>query len=109
MTDTKKFWLMTFVYWIVFWILPLQSIWTDKFFGFFNELLSKFNVDIESAILFYLIIVPIAIFLCFIYIKKLNIRYKTIIFMSSYIIIPYISIIAYLFYGLSNMNIKIIF
>ena len=96
MTDTKKFWLTTFIYWIIFWLLPIITF--NSLFGFFDNIFIKFKIAVPSILIYFFCIIPlIIIFLYIFFIHKLKIKYKNIIFASLYILLPYISVILFFF------------
>lgn len=105
-SDNKKFWLITILYLSIFWILPLQPLWFYSLFQFTNNLLEKININIESIILYFLVIIPIVILFCYLFIKKLQVKYKNIIFILMYILLTYIPLVAYFLNGLSKISIR---
>jgi len=106
-SDNKKFWLVTIIYLGVFWILPLQPFLIDRIFGFYNYLLQIIHVNIEAIILYFLIIIPVIIILCYLYIRKLRVKYKTIIFIFMFVIITYIPMLLIFLNGLSKIRIQL--
>jgi hypothetical protein len=101
LNDIKKFWLITFLYLLVFWVLPI--VFFNPFFGFLNSVFSKLNIDIESAILYYILFIPTVIFLSYYFIHSLKVRFINIFFTLIYVIIPYLIVFFMFFYGLSQM------
>jgi len=104
MNDKKKFWLITSVYLFLFWVLPLQPLWIDSFFGFLDNLFLKIGVDVESVLIYFFIIVPLIIILSYLLIRKLNLKFKKDFFILMYIVIPYLIILSYFFYALNHIS-----
>ena len=97
MTDTKKFWLTTFGYLVVFWMAPIISF--NPLFGFFDNILSNYNITFPSVLIYFFIIVPIIILLSYLFIRKLIFKHNIILFISIYILLPYISALSFFFYA----------
>ncbi len=105
MSDKKKFWLVTVIYLIIFWILPLWPSWIDHFFSFFDRLLLSFNLNISFSLLYPLFVIPLVIIcIYYFFIKNLNLKFKKILFTLFYIVLPYILIISFLFYAYIRMS-----
>ena len=105
-SDNKKFWLITTLYLLVFWILPLQPILANIIFSFLNNVLLKIGINVESIFLYFIIFIPIVIILSYLYIKNLNIKYKKTIFVSMFILITYIPLLLFFLIGLSKITIQ---
>ncbi|MEI6191353.1 MAG: hypothetical protein WCP24_03255 [bacterium] len=104
MSDKKKFWLVTVIYLIVFWVLPLWPSWMDSFFIFFDKMINSFGVKTQFALVYFFIFIPLIIILCYLLVRKFNIKFKKIIFALFYIIIPYLVILSYYFYALTHVS-----
>ena len=96
--DKKKFWLITSSYLVIFLFLPLVPIIRDNFFNFLNLILDKVHIDIESIIIYFFVFFPILICIYYLFIKKLNLKFKKTLFTIFYIVLPYILIISFFFY-----------
>jgi hypothetical protein len=103
MNNTKKFWLITIIYLVVFWFLPFSPLWTDSFFSFFDSFLREFNIHMAGFVFFYLLLVPIVILLCYLLTRKLKLRFKKTLFILFYIVLPYISVILFFYYALAKI------
>jgi hypothetical protein len=98
--DKKKFWLITSIYLLVFWILPLFSF--NKFFGLIEKILFFFNSVSPGIKIYFLYFIPVVIFLFyFILLRKLRINFKGILFFIFYLILPY-TVISLVFYYILN-------
>ncbi len=100
-SDVKKFWLFTVLYWVVFWIL--LSVLYNPFFGFFENLFYYFNIDIPFIYIYLFLIIPLILVLLYRYINKLNIKFKNTLFTLFYILIPYLVSISLFFYAYIKM------
>jgi hypothetical protein len=100
-SDIKKFWLVTILYLVVFWILP--TMYNYVFFNFLNSLLLKLNVDIESVFLYYLLFIPVILFFGYRLVCNIKIKFAGVLFFIFYILVPYLIMAAIFFYGLNQM------
>ena len=97
------------LYWIVFWILP--SVFLSVFYELFNNFLARiFNyilsISMEGFVYYFVIVAPLISVVLFIFLKnKINVLEKyNIKFFLLTIIIPYIYILLFFFYALSQIE-----
>jgi hypothetical protein len=101
-SDKKKFWLVTVIYLIVFWILPI--LFFNIFFSFIERVLRLIGNHSSGTDPYFFIFIPLIIILCYFLVRKFNIKFKKIIFALFYIIIPYLVILSYYFYALTHIS-----
>ena len=99
MTDTKKFWLATFIYWIVFWILPLQSYWLNSFFIFLEGILKNVNIGMDASNFYFFIFIPIIIIIFYFFMSGIKIKLKHTLFISMFVLLPYTAVFSFFFFA----------
>lgn len=100
-SDVKKFWLATVLYWVIFFILP--TMFNYAFLKFLNNIFLKLNINIESAFLYYLLFIPLILVSIYRLVCNFKIKLVRVIFVVFYILVPYFIMVAIFFYGLSEM------
>ena len=101
MSDKKKFWFITVVYLVVFWILPM---WTNSFFNILGFILEKIYVDIASALVYFFIFLPILILIVYIsFLRELIFRFKKTLFTLFFILLPYIFLFIFFILSIIEM------
>ncbi len=100
--------LIIIAYWVVFWIVP--SVFLNVFYNFFNvlgRLLNYIlNTGLEGFVYYFMVIAPLISFIIFIFLKnKVGVveRYNFKFFLLT-IIIPYIYIILFFIYAVSQIE-----
>ncbi len=99
MNDNKKFWLITIIYLLLFWIFPL--LFVDKLFIFLDNILRQVGIMTAGIDLYLLIFIPLVLVLIYtLFLHKINIRFKKTLFTLLYIVLPYASIVLIFFYSI---------
>ena len=102
LTDNKKFWLVTAIYLVVFWILP--TLLMDSFFVFIENILRQFNIKISGVDLYLLFIIPVVIILFYLFLlRRLDLKFKNILFTLFYLVLPYLSVVTLFLYSITKV------
>lgn len=103
MKNPKLFNIISTLYLLILWFLPLQLLSIDKFFHYLQVLLDFFHLDIDASIFYFFIFLPLIILTLFIFFKK-TIYFSKSVFFLIYIFIPYAIIFGLYLYVITHVS-----